>query len=44
MDAFDILWSWDKNHSTSHEIMIPIIYKKIKADYRKIAINWLKTL
>ena len=35
--------SWDKDHSTQHEMVIPTIYKNMKANYSKIAITWLKT-
>ena len=38
-DLFNI-WSWDKNHSTQHEMAIPVIkiLQKIKEN---IAIKWL---
>ena len=41
------IWSWDKNHSTLHEMAILIIYRFFKntmANYRKRAINHSKML
>ena len=38
--------SWDNNHSTQHEMVIPIInkfVKDVKFNYRKNAIKSLKT-
>ena len=42
-----LIKSWDKNHSTQHEMVILIMYKCLqntKANYRKRATNHLKTL
>ena len=38
------IWIWDKDHSTQHEMVIPIMYsllQNIKDNYRKESFNGL---
>ena len=41
------IWSWDKDNSTQHEMVISIMYsllQNIKANYEKESFNGLKCL